>query len=242
MTKTLEHMSTEQRLLAMWQENTGQHMLDSGGAYGRNWQRNAGKTVADMLEKDGYFERDYYCTANTFAFLLKHLTYTKQADALTASFRNWVDGQPEGDAYYNSADSLVRFLETVPALHAETKDDLEPFNTYNWDNVLDSVLQGVVFMFGDDIYTALSYHGGADVRGGYTDFVFFESCSTWVYQTDTLSLWCDACSLSGDYRGGDTSFWVDGEELEPTANYDLGQGCPKCKGDWTVGFDECSEW
>ncbi len=242
MVKTLEGIDTGQRLLAMWQENTGQHMLDSGGAHGRNWQRNAGKTAADILEKDGYFERDYYCSVNTFAFLLKHLTYTKHSDALTTSFRKWVDGQPEGDAYYNSPDSVLAFLETIPAIGAEERQDLEAFNTYNWDNVLDSVLQGIVFKFGDDHHTALSYHGGADVRGGYSDFVFFESCSTWVYQTDTLSLWCDACSLSGDYRGGDTSFWIDGEELEPARNYDLGHGCPKCKGDWTVGFDECSEW
>ena len=31
---------TERKLTAMLQENTGRSMLDSGDAYGRNWQRN----------------------------------------------------------------------------------------------------------------------------------------------------------------------------------------------------------
>lgn len=30
----------KRKLISMFQENTGTHMLDSGGAYGRNWERN----------------------------------------------------------------------------------------------------------------------------------------------------------------------------------------------------------
>src|SRR5690606_23393942 len=35
--------STEEVLASMLKENTGTHMLDSGGAYGRHWQRNQGR-------------------------------------------------------------------------------------------------------------------------------------------------------------------------------------------------------
>ncbi len=33
-------MKIEELITAMLKENTGSHFLDSGGAYGRNWQRN----------------------------------------------------------------------------------------------------------------------------------------------------------------------------------------------------------
>ena len=35
-------MSNElkKKVIEMLQENTGRHMLDSGGAYGRHWERN----------------------------------------------------------------------------------------------------------------------------------------------------------------------------------------------------------
>lgn len=33
-------MKTKHLIYEMLTENTGRHMLDSGGAYGRNWERN----------------------------------------------------------------------------------------------------------------------------------------------------------------------------------------------------------
>ena len=41
-------LTLEQTIAAMLTENTGTHMLDSGGANGRAWQRNIGKTVDDF--------------------------------------------------------------------------------------------------------------------------------------------------------------------------------------------------
>ena len=38
-------MNIENVIASMMTENTGTHFLDSGGAYGRNWQRNKGLTV-----------------------------------------------------------------------------------------------------------------------------------------------------------------------------------------------------
>ena len=37
-------LNTREALHAMLTTNTGSHMLDSGGAYGRNWERNASKS------------------------------------------------------------------------------------------------------------------------------------------------------------------------------------------------------
>ena len=41
----------QKEVYAMLIENTGKHMLDSGSAYGRNWQRNKSKTIEDLNHK-----------------------------------------------------------------------------------------------------------------------------------------------------------------------------------------------
>ena len=41
-------MKTNELIYSMLVENTGSHMLDSGGAYGRHHQRNASKTIEDF--------------------------------------------------------------------------------------------------------------------------------------------------------------------------------------------------
>jgi hypothetical protein len=41
-------MNAKELIYKMLTENTGAHMLDSGGAYGRNWERNQVKTIEDF--------------------------------------------------------------------------------------------------------------------------------------------------------------------------------------------------
>lgn len=238
---TLDSMNTERKLLEMWQENTGTHFLDSGGASGRNWQRNQGKTLEDMEAIDGYFERDFHVFFNTFTFLLKHITYTKESANLTDLFRAWVDDTPKGEAFYNTPGSMEEFLLEHGAEPQWMDDRIEAFNTYNWDNYADAVLQGVPFALGDRNYVALSYHGGADVRGGYSDLVIFESCTCWIFATSDIELYCKACGIHAFIRGmHDMDMQRQGEEFEPASNYDVLSGCPDCKGDWEVSSPECS--
>ena len=47
---TLNATDLDRRLHAAFTENTGAHFLDSGGAYGRHWERNAGRTVQDFID------------------------------------------------------------------------------------------------------------------------------------------------------------------------------------------------
>jgi hypothetical protein len=156
---------TAKSVLAQWQENTGQHMLDSGGHMGRNWERNQAKTLETFTEAPEVTIDDDCVYVNTFQYLLKHLDTTADSEHLTSKFRAWVASQPEGEAYYNTPYSVESWLESIGAQPAEYCDSIDSFNTYNWENSLDSVLQGVLFRVGDVTYTALSYHGGADVRG-----------------------------------------------------------------------------
>ena len=41
-------MRTHELIHSMLTENTGSHMCDSGGAYGRHHERNANKTIEDF--------------------------------------------------------------------------------------------------------------------------------------------------------------------------------------------------
>lgn len=234
-------VATQRKLLEMWHENTGTHMLDSGGAYGRNWERNQAKTLEDLTAPEGYFEKDETLTLNTFAFLSKHLTFTDGARALTEMFRAWVDSKEMQEAYYNTPYSMEEFLHTINAKPQLTDNEIMSFNSYNWENWADATLQGVCFALGDTNYTALSYHGGADVRGGYTDLVIFESCTYWLMEMSDVEVWCGACKVHGHIRGMvDEDYTNDNDDIETPDGYDVMSGCPVCGGDWEVNSSDCS--
>lgn len=58
---TINATQTEQIIYEMLTENTGRHMLDSGGDSGRAWQRNQAKSLDDFKnEPRVYFEAKYY--------------------------------------------------------------------------------------------------------------------------------------------------------------------------------------
>ncbi len=50
---------TEKKIAEMLKENTGRHMLDSGGAYGRHWERNQDKTFEDEPATILNFEEEH---------------------------------------------------------------------------------------------------------------------------------------------------------------------------------------
>lgn len=164
---------TDRELAAMFTENTGRHMLDSGGAYGRNWERNAGKAAEDFLAApeatiEVWSNNDWYVTRDTFHFLRTRLEY--DAD-LNAELDTFADLNPDENWFW--------IAENFPAYHAELHDLPAPdetnaitVNTYNHESTLDQTLQFVqVNHEGEGVYpeyVVLQVHGGCDVRGGYT--------------------------------------------------------------------------
>lgn len=49
--------TTREIIYAMLTSNTGSHMLDSGGAYGRHWERNASKSIYDFTSAEYFLDR-----------------------------------------------------------------------------------------------------------------------------------------------------------------------------------------
>ncbi len=158
--------TTEQVLQSMLVENTGSHMLDSGGAYGRNWSRNKGRDFEAepetvLLWEYGGFE----ITHNIYHWLKERIEYQPEVDR---QLHEYAEEPGNGDKPWEEI--LEEFLKK----HCEEQDiDYSPHmvqghNTYNGEDLLSQVMQYYYIEEFDDPMIILRIHGGCDVRGGYT--------------------------------------------------------------------------
>lgn len=145
-------------LAAMLTENTGRHMLDSGGAYGRNWERAQGKTVEDFIAEPDMLVQKYGVYINIFHYLDANIEYDEELDN---EFQEWMNEDERKDESYFAC--VYEWCE---------KEDREEYImgglTYNYDNFLSQDFQADTFNRDGESYICLSIHGGCDIRGGYT--------------------------------------------------------------------------
>lgn len=147
-------------LTAMLKENTGKSFLDSGGIYGRNYERNRDidfealpEVTAEVWGSDG--EVTY--TVSVYHYLKQVLALDALSEQINAAI------EADSDIHWTGELAASGILERFGV------DNIEPeWNTYNGESSLSQVLQGFHFSIGDDRYVALQIHGGCDVRGGYT--------------------------------------------------------------------------
>lgn len=225
---------TAEVLAEMFTENTGRHGMDSGGAYGRHWERNTGLTVDDFLSlPSATWERDWQTTINAFHFLNERLTYSKTSEVLTRLLNVWELEDYDNRNPYHLSDQL-EFLESLGVILTR-----EGWNTYNWDNSLSQTLQGYEFSFGEKLFVLLQVHGGADVRGGYTRPKIFEACCDyWLHGCDSYTLTCNACETYWSVRGGEATD-ANGDWLRGYPNDLFRYGCTTCQGDLLAEAEEC---
>lgn len=194
MTATLTATRTDEALAEMMTENTGRHFLDSGGAYGRRWEANQGKTVETFLEAPAA-RVDKYCgvIVDAFHWLRDRLEYDAELDARLLEFC-----QSRTDTSYlqDAEDFGVDVLGI-------SENDVRTWNSYNYENVLSETLQAVEFgdtyasAYGEDgedygDVILLQWHGGCDARGGYTRPRAFRITSDGgLYDQNDFGLYCD---------------------------------------------------
>ena len=205
--------TTAEKLREMLQENTGCHFLDSGGAYGRNWQRNRG---ADFeAQPEGHLEfyyrdgvADMLVTINIYHFLKDRLEYNPELDK---HYRQWCIDNERG-YWLPSAEDFVKSLDGAAGIYREG----EPFaeNTYNGQDLLSQVIQYVYWTDDDGAHVMLQIHGGCDVRGGYTDPVAFDVADydgTSIFDNARASIYCNDCGAVWDtddgYHWAPEGFW-----------------------------------
>ena len=194
-------------------ENTGRHLLDSGGAYGRNWEENQDNPP---WEKPAWTVEENWVNHNVYDFMSRRYDRDSAAVALEiglyafghhgpAKRDSWLStmkqyaemvGRPEGVEVLTEEAGLPRHL-AQQAIYAVdgTVDSPMSWNTYNGEwHSLSQVLQGVNFGGPYSEFAMIQVHGGCDVRGGYTAPRVYSSFDGWI--PGELSYYCPECKWS----------------------------------------------
>jgi len=204
--------TTEQLIYEMLIENTGEHFLDSGGAYGRNHQRNAKRTLQDF-RNDPKVELDYYkgefddFTVSLFHYLCEVL----EVD----NFSNEINKKIE-----NSEDHWVREVEENILFGYDTENISELCNTYNGEENISQTILFITFTRFGVSYCLLQIHGGCDVRGGYTETKCFKLVG---YLTGNVDVYgsVNGVNVENTYNGCSITD-ENGNDIEIKESDDLG--------------------
>lgn len=160
----------QSRIIKMLKENTGRHMLDSGGAYGRNWERNQSRNfmkepelIVSTWNRTDKEPENVCISINLFHYLCQHLEITTASEKHDKRLQRILK-KPESDRYD------IDIMEEYAEKYKNITTDVETINTYNHDSFLSQGIQFTTFTdeeSGEEI-VLLQIHGGCDVRGGYT--------------------------------------------------------------------------
>lgn len=216
--KTNTHTQTEQVIFEMLTENTGTHMLDSGGDDGRMWQRNQNKSLQQ-------FQAEPFCKIDSkygdssislFHYMNQYLDFDEE---LTKHFEHFAldfDELPYRAIIEEWLDVLC--IEAEGEFYSDARWD---FNTYNFDLWwVNQTLQGSFFGMNGRQFLIVQVHGGADVRGGYTKPKVFRlkswsSKDEFVLSAADMSFTCPNCDATLNIGGYDAHFInSDGERKE----------------------------
>lgn len=225
-----EDTEYQNKIEAILKENTGRHMLDSGGAYGRHWEENQGRD----FENEDPFEIEVWddgvnVFANIYHFLDAFLEFTDDAQEKTEEFYQFANQ----DEYEREP-----WLDIIQELYGGRMT-----NTYNFENVLSQVIQysfltedpdtGELYASDDPWhvdYVVLQVHNGCDVRGGYTKPVVFEFIGDPDYwRTKMVDLFanCDHEMYHSDDSG--YNWYAEGIDSEVNWSFDRDNNKVYCK-------------
>ena len=166
---TSNNLEVKQLIYSLLTTNTGTHPLDSGGVYGRHWERNAKKTIEDFETEPQAVLEARHDDLYPIISLYHYLTRILELDDLCNKFNALpVDDWNSEDYYGVSAAGEQWFKDHGFEPLGDT------FNSYNGDSILSQIIQGETFKVNDTYYCLLQVHGGCDVRGGYTDAKLFK--------------------------------------------------------------------
>ena len=174
-TKRYTMSNIENLIAAMLTENTGTHFLDSGGASGRAWQRNQGQTVESLRAQPSAVAEVYVSefqgqttVGATYCKCISFINQRRVDDKLCDEFNAMPVEDWHGD-YYGVSTAGQEWLN-----RKGFEEKGQAFNTYNWAANHSQTLQGQELELNGDNYMLIQIHGGADVRGGYTDAKLFK--------------------------------------------------------------------
>ena len=219
---------TAEVIAGMLTENTGRHILDSGGNSGRHWQQQQGMTAADFAARPSATIHEYgYLNIDLFHYLTDVLYYEPEADA---AFQEWAAARPD--------DGWLQLMEEY-AEDDELGHELKfTDNSYNHESSLSQVIQYTVYLDHDQhLRVLLQIHGGADVRGGYTRPRVFSMPEEYALFTEYATVRCTGESEhSWDWS---ISEWID-TEGRSASDFDLYDISEKARAS-ELGYLPCPE-
>jgi hypothetical protein len=213
---------TELALAEMMIEPVPHHICDSGGSIGRAYQQNQAmaqrspSVISALRAQRGLVETYGPCYMPVWQFLADRLTYSPE---MTRRFRAWVHLEPADISNpdrrcTNSVDQWPDALVERGWLDDDyVKDDT--WNTCNNEHLLSQEVLSRTFgpsaewlaVMGDSVppigqherYVMVSIHGGADIRGGYSDVRVFVANESWFYEMSDALVACDTCGWWAEY-------------------------------------------
>jgi hypothetical protein len=133
-----ERRSTKDVILEQLTENTGRALCDSGGAYGRNWERNQGKTWEYFTKDPVTLEASVYAyngdrpqlefmaTISLAVWMENNLEFS---DELQSAFDEFVATRPEDEHW-------LEMMEEFARKSGASLNRWSVGNSYNEDNDL----------------------------------------------------------------------------------------------------------
>jgi len=218
---------TKQLIFSMLTENTGRAICDSGGENGRHWQRNANKTLADFESEApcqleiSQWQRDGEAAqydAQVYISLFHHLARALELDQYCNEFNALESGNWNGEFYGTDQGQCDWLIDNGFTAKGDS------FNSYNWSASFSQDIQGQILENdGGALYVLLQIHGGADVRGGYTDAKLFK-LGQWISEFGLFSEDSGFCIddpeneegyISIDWRGNGELTTSEGDLVSP---------------------------
>jgi hypothetical protein len=168
--------STRDAILEQLHESTGTSLCDSGGIFGRHWQRNQKKTWEDFTKEPVRLEAHVYSHGDKpvlelmgyislASWMENNLEYSQE---LQDAFEAWVEANdPEGEYYDMSHMESFADEQGQDSWGAKRQVNY----TYNYDNDLSQDIQFITFSWTDsEGYESdcalVQVHQGCDARGG----------------------------------------------------------------------------
>lgn len=184
----------KKEIISMLQENTGRHFLDSGGAYGRHWERNSqlpstikywDSTPTGWLNVWGGNNPEVYGTISLYHFLVRVLDWDADVTKLNNAWDKFWRNDEEDKPWHV-------LMEEFHANYAEKYDfddqkRLNSFYTYNHENSLN---QDFVWIQLSDEFCFIQIHGGCDARGGFTVPKIFKYDQDYIYDFSRYTIGC----------------------------------------------------
>ena len=165
----------------MMTEEIAKSILDSGGAYGYNYEKNKkinldnSPIITIEVDKNGII-----VTKNIYHHLIENLNVTDKSKELNKRFIKFCNQSENG--YWNDMNDFFDILKKENNIEV-----FQCYNTYNVDSCLSQILQYIWFKYENDYYVILQIHGGCDARSGYSKPYLF-SCEYEFIIQDNIGL------------------------------------------------------